>query len=84
MRVDTLYQNMQTARWSGATSNDFGLRDRTGLTLEQVKADATAGKIEICYTLAEPITFHVDPQEIKSLKGNNTVWSSGGQVKVVV
>ena len=29
----------------------------------------------ICYELAEPIPFHVDPQQINSLAGANNMWT---------
>ena len=39
---------------------------------------------QLCYELAEPIPFHVSPQEIMSLVGHNVVFSPDGDVTVKV
>ena len=31
--------------------------------------------VTLCYELAEPIQFHVDPQSISPLEGDNTMWA---------
>ena len=74
----------KTARWAGATSNVFGLAtgDIPDLTLEQVKADAQAGKIAICYELAEPLEFDLDPVTIATLLGYNAIFADTGDVAV--
>ena len=68
-----------TGRWNGATQYYFGVYDVDGtLTLDQVKTDAAAGKIAICYELADPITFHIDGVSVTPLKGKNNVWTDCG------
>lgn len=31
--------------------------------------------VQLCYELAEPVPFHVDPQQINSLAGTNNMWT---------
>ena len=81
MTVDTLKQNTQTARWRGASDTQFGLKWTDG-TLEQVKADAAAGKIAICYELATPLTYTLTAAQVTTLLGTNHVWSDAGQVEL--
>jgi hypothetical protein len=70
-----------TARWVGATSNNFGIKSEA-LTIEQIKADAADDKIMICYPLATPITYTITPQEICTLLGTNNIWADAGPVDV--
>ena len=42
----------------------------------------TANPVTIVYTLATPITLTLDPVEIRSLLGDNNVWSDTGNVSV--
>lgn len=63
-------------RWQSATNYRFGIRaNGTGLTIDDVKAAATAGKIAICYALATPQTIQLTPQEVSSLLGDNVLFS---------
>ena len=78
MQVNANAQD-NTARWSGVGTDYFGLRNYN-LTLDQVKADAANGDIEILYDLAEPITYQLDPQEIRTLLGTNNVWADTGDI----
>ena len=67
-------------RWQSATNYRFGIKENgTGLTIDDVKAASTAGKIAICYELAEPFTIQLTPQEVNSLAGDNTMWSNANQ-----
>ena len=38
--------------------------------------------VQLCYELAEPIPFHVDPQQINSLAGANTMWTDADTLTV--
>lgn len=71
----------ETARWTGATSNYFGINS-TAITLEQIKADAIDYKVQVVYELANPITLTLTPVEIRSLLGRNNIWSDAGDVTV--
>ena len=71
-------------RWLSATSNYFGIRNTTGtLTLDEVKALATANQIQICYELAEQITVQLTPQQVTSLLGVNHISADCGDLEVV-
>ena len=70
-----------TARWSGSSNLKFGIKSPT-LTLDQIKADASAGKIAIRYDLATPIIYHLDPITVNTLLGNNTIYVDCGSVSV--
>ena len=71
-----------TARWQGANSYYFGIRN-DNLTLEQVKTDASAGKIAIVYELATPITVQLDPAEVSTLT-HNVLWADTGDSTVIL
>ena len=48
---------------------------------DYINAQSAAGTpIQICYELATPITYQLSPQEVKTLKGQNHVWSDAGDV----
>lgn len=79
-KVDSHHQN-NTARWTAASSPYFGFKSPT-LTLEQIKADTSAGKIAICYDLATPQTYQLDHNEIDTLNGINNVYADTGDVTV--
>lgn len=40
--------------------------------------------VQLAYTLAEPITYQLTPQEVQTLVGTNNVWSDDGDVTVKV
>lgn len=67
--------NDNFSRWVGASSYKFGIYS-TALTLEQIKADAAAGKIAICYDLATPAAFAVPSVTVPTIKGNATAWAT--------
>lgn len=73
-------QAQNTARWAGAISEYFGLKGLS-LTLDKIKSDASAGKINICYELATPITYHLTLQQITTLLGTNNIWVEGKNVQ---
>lgn len=51
-------------------------------TIEQALAWLAINKPQLVYYLAEPITYHLTPTEIKSLLGVNNIWSDAGNVEV--
>ena len=72
---------LNTVRWTSNSEFKFGFRG-LGLSLEQIKADAQAGKISILYDLATPITYQLTTQEITSLLGVNNLWADTGDSEV--
>ena len=72
---------LNTVRWTSSSEFKFGFRG-LGLSLEQIKADAQAGKISILYDLATPITYQLTTQEITSLLGVNNLWADTGDSEV--
>ena len=57
--------------------------DSSFSTLDEWKAFASSSDIQFIYAIAEPITIQLTPQEVKSLVGENNVWSEDGKVQVV-
>ena len=45
--------------------------------IEAFKAYLANNPLQVCYPLATPQTYQLDPQTISLLKGNNNVWSDG-------
>lgn len=74
--------NADTVRWTSANSNKMGMKLASG-TLEQVQADATAGKIAIVYDLAEPVVYTLDPVTLTMLRGANALWADCGDMSVI-
>ena len=79
--VPCLYGAEPYGRWNSASGTYFCIKSST-LTLDQVKADAEAGKISIVYELAEPIHYPLAPIEIKTLLGQNNIWADTGDTEV--
>lgn len=63
-------------RWFSTSSNIIGISILGSYTLESVQTDAALGKIEICYELATPIIYQLSPQTIRTLAGENNIWSN--------
>lgn len=49
-------------------------------TAAEVKADLDG--VKLVYTLLTPITYHLTPQEVRTLLGTNNVWSDAGETAV--
>lgn len=41
-----------------------------------------ANPLDICYTLATPLTYHLTPQQVTALLGANNIWADTGDVYV--
>ena len=66
----------------GLTSNTYiYIRDDDYATATDFKSAVTGQTL--VYELAEPITYHLTPTEIKSLFGDNNVWADTGDTTVV-
>ena len=70
----------ETARWVGSTSTQFGIASDS-VTIDQVKSDAQAGKIAICYPLATPQTYSLTAPQISALLGQNVLWTDGNTIQ---
>lgn len=69
-------------RWRGASDFTFGIVS-TSLTLEQVKTLTESGNFVICYELATPQTYQLDPVQVACLLGQNNVWADCGDIEEV-
>lgn len=79
------YEQMKSAYPSVSFSGEGRLylavsEDTT--TVDQALAWLAANKPQLVYYLAEPITYHLTPTEIKSLLGVNNIWSDAGGMAV--
>ena len=52
-------------------------------TASAINAWLAENPVTVCYKLATPQTIQLTPQEVKSLIGENNVWSEDGKVQVV-
>ena len=63
----------------------IGLSDATSSTADDVFKDAFrtwAESLQICYTLATPITYQLTPTEVRTLLGVNNIWADTGDLEV--
>ena len=51
-------------------------------SIDALKAHMAQTPLQVVYELAEPITYHLTPTEIKSLLGDNNVWADAGNTEV--
>ena len=51
-------------------------------TLQAFKADLAAHPLQIIYTLATPLVYHLPPSNIETFVGSNNVWSDAGNINV--
>lgn len=84
----TIYKN---TTWNDVGSGDNEYAFSSAVTKPEViiknssYTDATAFKtamsgVMLCYELAEPITYTLDPQTVRSLVGNNNIFADTGNV----
>ena len=79
-KVNSATQN-NTARWSGATSNTFGFNlSSTSITIDDIKAAAQNGEIEIMYPLATPQIYDLTPAQVLLLRDYNVLWANTGDI----
>ena len=48
----------------------------TPTPVEDIQTLSANNSIEICYPLATPITYQLTPQQLKTLRGANNIWSN--------
>ena len=68
--------------WANGNMSYFYPIGRTVIFINNDYTDATEFKtamngIQLCYELATPQTYQLDPQQVMLLHGNNNVWSDG-------
>ena len=54
---------------------NFRIRMTESMTLQEFKAFLSQNNLEIIYPLSTPIEYDLTPEQIKSLKGQNNIWS---------
>jgi len=57
-------------------------KEQGSLTLQEYRTYLANNPLEICYELAEPITYTLTPQEIRTLLGTNNIWADTGDTAV--
>ena len=72
---------------SASDNGAFAVGNGRIVMIDHRYSDATAFKtamsgVQLCYELATPQTYQLDPQTISLLHGNNNVWSDGSVVMV--
>ena len=63
--------------WQEALAINFWFPNMEGVSLADFKTWLSQNPTQICYELATPQTYQLDPQTISLLHGNNNVWSDG-------
>ena len=66
-------------RWMAADDYVFGIK-WSDVSLADIQADASDGKIAICYELATPIEVQLTPTQIATLSGANNIWADTGDI----
>lgn len=61
-------------------NKSFRIYDSTCSTIEEYMNKYGSG--QICYCLAEPVTYQLTSQQIQTLVGDNVIWSDAGPVSV--
>lgn len=70
--------------WLNSNNSPYiGIIDSNNvLTLSGIREMASNNDIAIVYELATPTTYHLTPQEVRTLLGSNTVMSEAGSVSI--
>ena len=67
------------------SSRKIGITNPTSdITLDTIKADATAEKIAIVYEIATPLTYQLTAQQMNTLLGTNNIWADTGESEVTL
>lgn len=67
----------------GSTGNFLAYIPTSFETAKQWKEYLVDNPLEICYELETPITYQLTPQQLKSLKGINNIWSDANDITEV-
>lgn len=47
-----------------------------------LREDIDPTTVQLCYLIATPLTYHLTPQEVRTLLGDNNVWSDAGDTNI--
>ena len=61
-------------------SSTFIIFDSNYSTLDEFKASLVNNPITIAYPMSNPVSYQLTPTEVKTLLGNNNIWSDTGSV----
>ena len=77
----TIYSSMPDRQFGFQTSNsNVRLKDSSFAETESLKAALDGQKL--VYPLANPVTYPLPPQTVKSLDGSNHIWADAGDITV--
>ena len=86
-KTDPIWNNPSNGNVSNQRSNYYNvvLRNDSLTTFSDwtnwLDAQETNGTpVQLCYALAQPISYQLTPAEVKTLLGNNNIWSDTGSV----
>lgn len=68
--------------FSALRYNGFLFIKNSEYTDDVISFKETLKNQSVCYELAEPQTYHLTPQEVKTLLGTNTIWADSGDVSI--
>ena len=66
-----------------STTKDLWYYPPTSVTdLASYRSWLSENNLQVVYALAEPVVYQLTPQEIRTLLGENNIWSDGGDISV--
>jgi hypothetical protein len=77
---DTAATNFNTCYDLGSQSQTIRIKDTRYDNVNDFSAMLAIEKPTIVYELAEPITYHLAPTQIRTLVGNNNIWADTGDI----
>ena len=76
-----IWSNLLNGEMTGSSQNDRIYFRNTAYN-DNASFKAGMSGVQVVYTLAEPITYQLTPQEIRTLLGTNNIWCDSGDVTV--
>lgn len=64
------------------TNKLLAIKDTSKADMTVAEFKTAMNGVQICYELATPQTIQLTPEEVKTLVGENNIWSNAGQVEV--
>ena len=61
-------------------SSNINIKMTSVATVDDVKALFAANPLQICYSLATPVTYQLTPTEVQMLLGTNNIWADTGDI----
>ena len=78
--VDEGWTNKDKVCCIYSTRNSVFVKDTAYTDAAEFKAAMNG--VQLCYELADPITYHLTSQEVRTLLGDNNLWSDAGEMAV--